>query len=116
MNDDHNGHGDIASSIQAICLTVPSCFPVECILRDKIQGSARYEGIEAPEPIMHGCPSEDLLLAVLIVVAQFEPNLVLIVCHPHVDALVEDEIYKDGKGCASDLVEGVEDVIIIAGS
>ena len=65
---------------------------------------------------MHGSPSEDLLLAVLIVVAQFEPNLFLIVCHPHVNALVEDEIYQDGKGCASDLVEGVEDIVVIAGS
>ena len=63
---------------------------------------------------MHRCPPQHLLLAVLIVVAQFEANLVLLVCHPHVDALVEDEIDQDGEGCASNLVEGVEDVIVVA--
>jgi hypothetical protein len=60
---------------------------------------------------MHGSPSEDLLLTVLSLNPIFS---CLSVCHPHVDALIEDEIDEDGKGCVSDLVEGEEDVIVIA--
>ena len=63
---------------------------------------------------MHSGPPEDLLLAVLVVVAQFEAKLIFFICHPHVDTLIEDEIDQDGKGCTSDLVEGIEDVIVIA--
>ncbi len=63
---------------------------------------------------MRGCPPEDFLLAVLVVVTQFETNLILFICHPHVDTLIEDEIYQDGKDCVIRPLDGVEDVIVIA--
>ena len=63
---------------------------------------------------MHSGPPEDLLLAVLVVVAQFEANLIFFICHPHVDTLIEDEIDQDGKDCVIRPLDGVEYVIVIA--
>lgn len=59
-------------------------------------------------------PAKQLFFTMLIVMAEFETYFILFISHSHIDPLVENEVYKDRKGCAGDFIQGIENIIVIA--